>query len=90
MLVTSQLCRPSFFASSQKYVGVFRFGKVAKCIIRNDFQRVVRPEAVGASRSEFRPVVQTLDRAAGDFPLSLSLAGLLRWVGDRHRLGMRG
>ena len=48
-----------FFASqesgsSEECVGTLRFGEVARRMSMNGFHRLVRPEAVGFSRSEFR------------------------------------
>ena len=68
-------------------MGTIRLGQIAKRMIKNDFQRVVRPKSVRFSRGEFRLVVQALhntgrNRLLRTEPVSLSGSSLFHVGGS--------
>jgi hypothetical protein len=63
---------PFYFPdSSVEFMGEFRFGELAKGVIKREFGNAKSSEAVGFSHGNFGFVVQTFYHAAGECFLAL-------------------
>jgi len=69
MLSCQQTQRLEKSVSSAEFVGGFRFGQSAKCVIESHFHRFEGTKTEGSSGNHTDFVVETFDRAAGKLPL---------------------